>query len=139
MDRLEEAFEVLSWIPMATRPRGHATAWPAYAYERSDLIAQVETGELDRMMRLQNRVRLTPGADQIARMEESLRWCMQYLGDAPEVARAVQLGALWAAMRLDYKRRCKALKINRRAFVRRRMHGLKVIALALVKHQVAVR
>jgi hypothetical protein len=139
LDRLEEAFEVLAMLPMNTRPRGYANSMPVYTYERSDLIAQVETGELDRMMRTQNRVRLGASADQIARTEEALRWCMIYLPDSPEVARAVQLSALWAAMRVDANRRCKALKINRKAFYRRKMHGLNMLTIELMRHKVPVR
>jgi hypothetical protein len=138
LDRLEEAFETLSRLPMNTRPRGYSNSMPVYAYDRSDLIAQVETGELERMMRLQNRVRFSPTSAEISRTEESLCWCLEHLGDSPEIARAVQLGALWAAMRQDANRRLKAMKINRRAFNRRKIHGLQLIAIALIRNGVRV-
>jgi hypothetical protein len=139
LDRMEEAYEVLSRLPMNTRPRAFSNSMPAYAYERSDRVAQVETGELERLMKLQNRVRFGVRADQVERMEEALAWCMQYLGDSAEVARAVQLGALWAAMRLDAGKRLKKMKINGRMFNRRKVHGLKVIATELIRRQVQVR
>jgi len=138
MDRMDEAFEVLRLIPMATRPRGFANSMPTYAYERSDLIAQVETGELERMMRLQNRVRLSPSAAEISRMGAALAWPMLYLKDFPEVSRAVLLSSLWAATGQDAGRRLRALKINRRAFNRRKVHGLGLIAMALIRDKVSL-
>lgn len=139
LDRLEEAFEVLLRLPMNTRPRGHGNSMPRYAYDRADLVAQVETGELERMMRVQNRVRLGVTADQIERMDEALAWPMQFLGDMPEVARALQLATMWAARRLDVGKACKALGINKRGFLRQKMHGLNVVTLALRSRQVQVR
>lgn len=138
LDRLEEAYEVLARLPMNTRPRAYANSMPTYAYDRSDLIAQVETGELERMMKQQNRVRLGVTAGEVTRCDEALAWCLEHLGDSPEVARAVQLGALWAAMRQDANRRLKAMKINRRAFNRRKIHGLNLIAIALIRRNVRV-
>jgi hypothetical protein len=138
LDRLEEAFEVLARLPMTVKPRGFANSMPKYAYDRSDLIAQIETGELDRLMRQQNQVRFNATSAEVTRMEAALYWPMLYLRDNPEVAMAVQLGALWAASRQNAKARLKALKINGRAFNRRKMHGLLIIATALVKARVPV-
>jgi hypothetical protein len=67
MDRMEEGFRVLSRLPMATRPRGHANSMPTY--DRGDLNAQLETDELERMARIRNHVRIRPGPAE--RMDES--------------------------------------------------------------------
>jgi hypothetical protein len=43
----------------------------------------------------------------ISRMDQALRWSLEYLSDALELARAVSLRALWAAMRVDIRKRCE--------------------------------
>lgn len=139
MDRLEEAFEILARLPMATRPKGHQSLWPGYSYERGDLNAQIETGELDRLARARNsyRVRGATSAE-VARMEQALGWAATYLKDMPEVARAVHLGALWAALRVDIGEACVARRINRHWFRRRQLHGLNVITVRLIAGKVPV-
>jgi hypothetical protein len=139
IDRLEEAYEILARLPMTTRPKGHGNAMPAYVHDFSDMVAQGETGELERMARTRNdyRVRGATSAE-IARMESALHWPSKYLADMPEVARAVQLGALWAAMKVDARRRLKARGINPKIFGRRKMHGLNVITLGLIRDKVPV-
>jgi hypothetical protein len=141
MERMEEAFRILGRLPVATRPRGHLNSMPFYVYDQSDLNAQVETYELERMARLRNRVRLPPSPAEIARMEEALHWPIAYLS-GPEfhhVARAVNLGSLWAAFDLDVNTRVKRLKITRRAFYARKLQGLRIIARELVRNRVPVR
>lgn len=141
MERLEEAFRVLGRLPVATRPRGYVNSMPYYAYDRGDLNAQMETYELERMARLRNRVRLPPSPDEIARMEEALHWPTAYLG-GPEfhhVARAVNLGSLWAAIDADVAAALKRLKITRRAFNARKLQGLRIIARELISRRVPVR
>jgi hypothetical protein len=55
------------------------------------------------------------------------------------LARAVNLGALWAAFDADIDARVKRLKITRRAFHARKLHGLRIIARELARHRVPVR
>jgi hypothetical protein len=141
MDRMEEAFRILMRLPVATRPRGHINSMPFYVYDQSDLNGQVETYELERMARLRNRVRIPPSPAEIARMEEALHWPIAYLS-GPEfhhVARAVNLGSLWAAFDADVDARVKRLKITRRAFNARKLQGLRIIARELVRNRVPVR
>jgi hypothetical protein len=141
MERLEEAFRVLARLPVATRPRGYVNSMPYYTYDRGDLNAQMETHELERMAHLRNRVRMPPSPAEIARMEEALRWASAYLA-GPEfqhVARAVNLGSLWAAFDTDIDARLKRMKITRRTFNARKLQGLRIIARELIRRRVPIR
>ena len=141
MERMEEAFRTLARLPVAVRPRGFINSMPFYLYDRGDLNAQIETQELERMTRVRNRVRLPPAPAEIERMEEALRWPIAYLSGAEfhHVARAVNLGALWAAFEADIDGRLKRLNITRRTFNARKLQGLHIIARELVRHRVPVR
>jgi hypothetical protein len=141
MERMEEAFRILARLPLPTRPRGYINSMPIYLYDRGDLNAQMETYELERMARLRNRVRIPPSPAEIARMEEALRWPVLFLSGAEfhHVARAVNLGSLWAAFDANADERLKRLKITRRAFNARKLQGLRIIATELVRRRVPVR
>jgi hypothetical protein len=141
MERLEEAFRILARLPIATRPRGYVNSMPFPIYDRADLNAQLETYELERMAQLRNRVRIPPTPAEIGRMEEALRWPTLYLS-GPEfhhVARAVNLGSLWAAFDADVDERLKRLKITRRTFNARKLQGLRIITRELIRQCVPVR
>ena len=141
MERMEEAFRTLARLPVATRPRGHINSMPFYVYDRGDLNAQMETYELERMANLRNRVRLPPSPAEIARMEEALHWPTAYLC-GPEfhhLARAVNLGSLWAAFDAEVEKRVKRLKITRRAFNARKLQGLRIIVRELARGRVPIR
>ena len=141
MERMEEAFRTLARLPMATRPRGYVNSMPVYLYDRADLNSQLETYELERMAQLRNRVRIPPSPAEIARMEEALRWPSVYLAAAEfhHVARAVNLGSLWAAFDVDINKRLKPLKITRRTFNARKLQGLRIITRELLRCRVPVR
>ena len=141
MDRMEEGFRILSRLPLPTRPRGYINSMPAYLYDRGDLNSQAETYELERLAKLRNRVRLPPSPAEIARMEEALRWPSLYLAAAEfhHVARAVNLGSLWAAFDIDIDRALKRLKTTRRTFNARRLQGLRIIEAELIRRRVPVR
>jgi hypothetical protein len=68
-------------------------------------------------------------------MQEAIEWPIRFLSDKPEVARAVCMGALWAVQRADIVRRCAGIGIPEhriRWFLKRKMHGLNVIAIGLI-------
>jgi hypothetical protein len=141
MDRLEDGFRILARLPISTRPRGYVKSMPFPIYDRADLYAQLESYELERMAQLRNRVRIPPTPAEIGRMEEALRWPMLYLS-GPEfhhVARAVNLGCLWAAFDADVDERLKRLKITRRTFNARKLQGLRIITRELVRGRVPIR
>jgi len=141
MERMEEGFRTLSRLPMPTRPKGYITSMPLYLYDRGDLNSQLETYELERMAKIRNRVRIPPSPAEIARMEEALHWPAAYLSatEFHHVARAVNLGSLWAAFDVDVNRAVKRIKLNRRAFNARKLQGLRIIANELIRRRVPVR
>ena len=141
MDRLEEAFRILRRLPISTRPRGYVTSMPFHVYDRADLNAQLETYELERLARLRNRVRIPPSPAEIARMEEALRWPAQFLSGAEyhHVARAVNLGCLWAAADTDIDKALRRIKLTPRTFNARKLQGLRIIARELIRRRVPVR
>lgn len=141
MERLEEAFRTLRRLPISTRPRGHMNSMPFYLYDRGDLNAQLETYELERLTRMRNRVRIPPSPAEIARMEEALRWPALFLSGAEfhHVARAVNLGCLWAAVDADVARGLRRIKLTPRTFNARKLQGLRIIARELIRGHVQVR
>jgi len=141
MERMEEAFRTLAHLPAATGPRGYVNSMPFYVYDRADLNSQLETYELERLAKLRNRVRLPPSPTEIARMEEALRWPADFLAaiEFEPVARAVNLGALWAAFDVDVDARLKRLKLTRRTFNARKLHGFRIIARELARRRIPIR
>jgi hypothetical protein len=141
MDRLEEGFRTLSRLPMAIRPRGYINSMPVYVYDRADLNSQLETHELERMVNTRNRVRIPPTPAEIGRMEEALHWPTDFLS-GPEyhhIARAVNLGSLWAAFDADVKKGLKRIKITARTFNARKIQGFRIIAQELIRRRTPVR
>jgi hypothetical protein len=141
MDRMEEGFRVLSRLPLPTRPRGYINSMPIYLYDQGDLNSQLETHELERMARMRNRVRIPPSPAEIDRTEEALHWPTAFLSGTEfhHLARAVNLGALWAAFDANVDERLKRLKITRRTFNARKIQGLRIIARELAQRRVQVR
>jgi hypothetical protein len=141
MERLEEAFRTLARLPMPTRPRAYVNSMPFYLYDRADLNSQLETRELERMAKQRNRVRILPSPAEIGRMEEALHWPAAYLSGAEfhHIARAVNLGALWAAFDADIDAGLKRIKVARRAFNARKLQGLRIIARELARKRVPIR
>jgi hypothetical protein len=141
MERLEEAFRTLGRLPMPTRPRGYVNSMPFYIYDRADQNSQLETQELERMARLRNHVRIPPSPAEIARMEEALRWPTEYLSSSEfhHIARAANLGALWAAVDADVERGLRRIKLTRRTFNARKLQGLRIIAQELIRRRVPIR
>jgi hypothetical protein len=141
MDRLEEGFRILARLPTAMGPRGYINSMPIYLYDRGDLNSQLETYELERMAKLRNRVRIPPSPAEIDRMEQALHWPSAYLSgrEFHHVARAVNLGAMWAAFDTDVERALKRIKLGRRGFNARKLQGLRIITTELIRRRVPVR
>jgi hypothetical protein len=141
MDRMEEGFRILSRLPLPTGPKGYVNSVPIYLYDQADLNSQLETYELERLARPRNRVRILPSPVEIERMEEALYWPSAYLSgrEFSHLARAVNLGALWAAFDVDLDKAVKRLKLTRRIFNARRLHGLRIIERELIRRRVPVR
>jgi hypothetical protein len=82
--RWVDGLKTLRLIPLKAAPRGFGNAWPAYAYEWEDLIAQQEHGELEATQHGQNRVRLQPSYRQVTMCEAVISWPL-YLADLEPV------------------------------------------------------
>jgi hypothetical protein len=81
---------------------GYKSCWPKYLYEFADLAAQAEQYELERTHQQQNRTRVTPSSQEIARMEAATYWPTQYLhATAPDLCTAVNMVALAHALGRD--------------------------------------
>lgn len=141
MERMEEGFRILSRLPLPTRPKGYVNSMPIYLHDQADLNSQLETYELERLARTRNRVRILPSPAEIERMEEALYWPSAYLsgGEFSHLARAVNLGALWAAFDVDLDKAVKRLRLTRRTFNARRLHGLRIVERELIRRRVPVR
>jgi hypothetical protein len=141
MERMEEGFRILSRLPLPTRPKGYVNSMPVYLHDQADLNSQLETHELERMARLRNRVRILPSPAEIGRMEEALHWPAAFLSavEFHHLARAVNLGALWGAFDIDVDKALKRIKLTRRTFIARKLHGLRIIERELIRRRVPVR
>ncbi len=138
LDRIEEAFEVMAMMPAATRPKQFGAAWPAYTYDRGDLNAQLETFELEKTLADRNKVRLSPTAAQVTRMEQASRWPFEYLADRPDLARAIGLRCLWSVAKADIRKRCHARGIDHAEFNVQWQAALSLITGKLIARKVPV-
>jgi len=98
--RLMEAMRTLRMLPMQG-VTGYRPAWPAYAYEFEDLLAQHEQGELERTQQQQNRTRLLPSLRDMTAMERAIGWPLVYLARNQIIAQAVNCVALAHALDRD--------------------------------------
>lgn len=136
--RLKEAAQTLDRMPARTRPQQFGNGWPQWTYDRGDLNAQQQSGELEIAMGMRNRVRSAATPDQIARMLQTLDWASRYLGDKPEVARAVNLAAQWSARGQSFERMAVREGLRADWLSRQWIHGLRLIAGGLNRDRVAV-
>lgn len=93
-DRLLEARATLARMPMATRPGGYKTAWPAFQgmSERDMQNLELESwraGTLRDLHADRNRVRIPPSQEAIGRMEEALGWPLRFLAGDQHAAMIV--------------------------------------------------
>lgn len=141
LDRLEEGYEVLAGMPMATRPKVFGGAWPSFQQEKlsiGDQVNLMETGELEHLHEDRNRVRMAATSAQVTRMEQALRWPFEYLSDKPDLAKAISLRAMWAVMRTDIRKRCERRGIDHDQFNRQWQAGLNIVTAMLIARKVPV-
>lgn len=136
LDRLEEAFSVLSALPAKIRPAAYGNSMPQVVCQHWALRDRFEMGgELEED---KNRVRLAPSAAQISRMDQALRWPVEHLASSPEVSLALCRRALWAAKGFDIGRCCRKLALNPKFFSRQWQHGLTIVTMRLVAKRIPV-
>jgi hypothetical protein len=136
--RLTEGFTTLRLLPMRDKT-GARSAWPAYLHEFEDLLAQQEQGELERTMQQQNRTRVSPSVQEIARMEQVTYWPTRYLWALhPQLCEAVNAVTLAHALGLDagwVTRKRGGYADTWRA---RHDQGCEIIAAGLIRDRVSV-
>jgi hypothetical protein len=146
LDRLEEAFQVMAMMPAATRPKAYGSAWPGYnpitpaelIGIKNEIFQAGGAAALSEWESEQNQTRDPPSSAQITRMEQALRWPFEYLRDWPELAKAISQRAMWAAMRVDIRRRCERRGINHDEFNVSWQEGLNIITAMLIARKVPV-
>lgn len=138
MDRCTEAMRVLAMTPDAGRPKGFGSAMPTYSYDRFDLNSQQESGELELALRAKLRFRPTATPDEMTRMYQAFQWSVVYLREMPEVSKAIWDGAQWEVIGADVRRKCREIGMTPRTFLKRRVHGITIIAMGLTRDRVEV-
>lgn len=141
LDRLEDAFRTLASQPGGMIKPRSSSVWPAMAQQKlsfKDLIDMMGTGELEQREADQNRVRLAPTSQQVTRMEQALAWPFEFLREQPDLAKAVQLRALWSSMGVDIRKRCERRGIDHDAFNANWQRALAIITGALIARKVPV-
>lgn len=138
MDRCTEAMRVLAMTPDAGRPKGFGSAMPAYSYEFSDFVSQKESGELELQLRAKLRYRQTATPDEMSRMYQAFQWSVDYLSKMPEVSKAIWDGAQWEVIGADVPRKCREIGMTPRTFFKRRVHGITIISMGLIRDRVEV-
>lgn len=140
LDRLEDAFRTLASQPGGGKARS-SSVWPVMEQTRltfKDLIDMQETGELEQRQADQNRVRLAPTSLQVSQMEQALAWPFEYLSDRPELAKAIQLRALWSSMGVDIRKRCERRGMEHDEFNQFWQAALSIITGALIERRIPV-
>lgn len=141
LDRLEEGYEVLAGMPMATRPKQYGNAMPTPHQQKLSILDQIEmlgTGELEQLHEDRNRVRLAATSAQVSRMDQALGWPFEYLRDRSELAKAISLRAMWAVMRADIRKKCERRGLEHDEFNRQWQEGLRIITAMLIARKVPV-
>jgi hypothetical protein len=138
---LVEGLRVLNIMLVRDRgPRQSGNAWPAYAHDWEDQLAQCEADEAQKTAdaREMNFVRLRPSAQEITRMETVIVWPARYLKDAPQFLRTVQLAALARARHRDLRWVARKLSLPAPLVRRWNREGLDTIALGLIRNRVPI-
>ena len=138
--RLVEAFETLALIPLRFGPPLYRSLWPLYAYEFEDLVNQRQAAADDqqKVANAINRVRLTPSAEQLTRMEAALGWPARYLCHRPLVLRVVGRVAMLRSRGLDMDAISRRLRRSERRLRIVNRDGLDVIANGLRREREAI-
>jgi hypothetical protein len=63
-------------------------------------------------------------------------WPFEYLGDRPDLAKAISLRAMWSVMKVDIRKRCASRGIDHRAFNVQWQTALSLITGTLIARKV---
>ena len=138
--RLVEAFQALRKLPVSQGPRMFGNGWPAYVYDWADQLAQQGSDEDQKKQTEieQNRTRLLPSAEDIARMEHVIAWPARYLGSYPHLLRTVGICAIVRSQGRDLQHAARKLKWRFELTRLWNREGLDMIAAGLRRDQVQI-
>jgi len=137
--RLIEALRILRRMRMTPGPREFGNGWPGYVHDWEDQLAQyADEAERAVVERAQNRVRLLPTAEEIARTEAAIGWPAHYLLSFPQLLSVVQAVAAARARHREVYRVSLKLGLPERLIRLWNREGLDIIARGLVNDQVQV-
>jgi len=137
--RLIEALRILRRMPMPPGPRQYGNGWPSYQHSWEDVLAQyADEAERAVVERAQNRVKLLPTAEEIARTEMAVAWPARYLKYFPQLLMVVQAVAAARARYRQIERVSIKLGLPERIIRLWNREGLDIIARGLIDDQVRV-
>ena len=139
--RLVEGFKTLACLPERDRHKQSASGfWPETWVEWTDMLAQTNSDQAQREidMKIKNKVRSRPSAQDVGRMEIVLMWPARYLAEKIAMARIVQAVAYMRAKEYDSEKIARKLRMGPKHLRRINREGLDLIALGLRKHSVRV-
>jgi len=138
--RLAEAMRTLVHLSIGGAPRGFANAWPEYAVEWTDALAQASADEIQQQQEAaaKNWTRIIPSAEEITHMEQAIVWPARYLGEFPQLLRAVGTVAVCKARYQNIAAASRKLRIPQRLARRWNNQGLDMVATGLIRNQVQI-
>jgi hypothetical protein len=138
--RLVEGLRTLRLMPRVAGPQAWGSAWPEYAHDWADMIAQQEADEADkqRAQYEQNRTRLRPSSVEISRMEQSIAWPMRYLREFPQLVRTVQMVAVARSRDRDLEHAARRLRLPGHLVRRWNHDGLDLVARGLIRDRIRI-
>lgn len=138
--RLIEALRTLSRLPAPQGPQQFGSAWPAYFHGWEDQLAQqeMESDQRELIERAKNRIKVLPSSIEIMRMESAIAWPMRYVGELPQLLRAVQIVALGRSRHRDLEWAARRLRFGSALVRRWNREGLDMIARGLLRDRVPI-
>lgn len=140
--QLKEAIDVCERITRRDKPSERTGFWPATQVEWDEMVGQVATGELFELHRARNaRGSNVATREEIAHMEQAIRWPAQYLARPTfrEQRKALQTWAFARAYGMDWNHVVKRLRRPYSTMKLYRDDALLIIACGLVKDEVSAR
>jgi hypothetical protein len=138
--RLVEGLRTLMLLPMPRGPQAFTSAWPEYAHDWSDQLAQAEMDrdQREKVERAKNKTRLRPSSIEIAHMEQSIRWPLMYVRELPQLVRTVQAVAVAHARERNMEDAARKLQLPGRLVRRWNEEGLALIARGLIRERIRI-
>jgi hypothetical protein len=139
--RLIEALRTLTKLPMPGGPQKYGNGWPGMVIEFHELsqYADDEAWKTERRAEWNSRAsKSRPSSTEITRMETAITWPARYLGELPQLLRAVRVATLCRMSDQDLDRAAHRVQLPPRLLRRWSREGLDIIAAGLRRDHVRV-